>query len=186
MSATLNHTGVVRQASRARGHVLGTSDAPKRMLWFGPRRYGRRVRDDRHARHRRADADRRRRPVDGFRARDPRRFARLVEDALAVLPAPLLAHLDGVQLEVAELPPPDPAGEGHDEVLLGIYEPAPTARRSARPTALAGRLTLFRRPIEARATSKADLADIVRETVVLEIAHHLGIDDDRLDELGWG
>jgi predicted Zn-dependent protease with MMP-like domain len=144
------------------------------------------VRDDRHARRRRADTDRRRRPVDGFRAPDLRRFERLVEDAVAALPEGLLAHLDNVQITVTDVPPPDPVGTGSDEVLLGLYQGVPKTRRGWGDTALPDRISLFRRPLEARANSKAELADLIRETVVHEIAHHFGIDDDRLDELGWG
>jgi predicted Zn-dependent protease with MMP-like domain len=44
---------------------------------------------------------------------------------------------------------------------------------------------LFRRPLELRAASKLDLIDLVRETLVHELAHPLGIDDDGIDELGW-
>jgi predicted Zn-dependent protease with MMP-like domain len=144
------------------------------------------VRDDRHARHRRADADRRRRPVDGFRVSDLRRFERLVEDALAALPEELLSHLDNVQLTVEDVPPADPLSTGRDEVLLGLYQGVPKPARGWGGAALPDRITLFRRPLEARAHSKTELADLVRETVVHEIAHHFGIDDDRLDELGWG
>ena len=141
------------------------------------------MKDDRHGRHRRADPDRRRRPVDGFRVRDLRRFQRLVEDAIAGLPAGLLVHLDGVQLAVTDLPPPDGPGGRADEVALGVYEAAPVrgGGRTPRPD----RVTLYRRPLEARATSRPDLADLIRDTVVHELADHLGIDDDRLDELGW-
>ncbi|WP_052666158.1 metallopeptidase family protein [Nitriliruptor alkaliphilus] len=144
------------------------------------------MRDDRHARHRRADTDRRRRPVDGFRASDRRRFERLVEDAVAGLPEELLSHLDNVQLTVVDVPPADPVGDGRDAVLLGLYQGVPRTERTWGAAALPDRITLFRRPLEARASSRAELAEIVRETVVHEIAHHFGIDDDRLDELGWG
>jgi predicted Zn-dependent protease with MMP-like domain len=44
---------------------------------------------------------------------------------------------------------------------------------------------IFRRPIEARSHSDTDLAELVREVVIHEVAHYFGIDDDRLDELGW-
>lgn len=143
------------------------------------------MREDRHARTRRRDADRRRRPSDGFRARDLRRFERLVDDALGTLPDELLEHLDNVQLTVEDLPPADPIGEG-EELLLGLYQGVPRTARDLDGGQLPDRITLFRRPLEARATTKRELADIVRETVVHEIAHHFGIDDDRLDELGWG
>ena len=141
--------------------------------------------DDRHARHRRADSDPRRRPVDGFRAVSLERFERLVDDAVSSLPPDLLGYLDNVQLTVEDVPPPNPAGRG-DEVLLGLYEGIPRTERELGMAFLPDRITLFRRPLEAQARNRGELAHVVRETVVHEIAHHFRIDDDRLDELGWG
>jgi predicted Zn-dependent protease with MMP-like domain len=140
--------------------------------------------DDRHARYRRPDADRRRRPVEGFRASSTARFDRLIDDAIATLPKDLLAYLENVQITVADVPPPDPMGQG-DELLLGLYQGVPRTERDFGAPHLPDRITLFRRPLEARAHDKHDLADLVQETVVHELAHHFGIDDDRLDELGW-
>jgi predicted Zn-dependent protease with MMP-like domain len=140
---------------------------------------------DRHARHRRRDVDRRRRPVDGARTRSVERFARLVDDAVATLPKDFLPYLADVQIAVADVPPPDPVGRG-DEVLLGLYEGVPRTERDLTPPVLPDRITLFRRPLEARARNRRDLAELVRHTVLHEVAHHFGIDDDRLDELGWG
>jgi predicted Zn-dependent protease with MMP-like domain len=140
------------------------------------------VRDDRHARHRRAEPDRRRRPVDGFRTADRGRFGRLVEDALAELPPSFLEHLDGTTIVVEDVPPV-PNGDDAGEVPLATYAAAPG--RGGGRRAPGHLLTLYRRPLEARATSKRDLAAIVREITVLEVADHLGIDDDQLDDLGW-
>ena len=141
--------------------------------------------DDRHARYRRTDADRRRRPVEGFRASGTARFERLVDDAIATLPTELLGYLDNVQVTVEDVPPSDPLGGG-EELLLGLYQGVPRTERHLGAPHLPDRITLFRRPLEARAHDKQDLADLVQETVVHELAHHFGIDDDRLDELGWG
>jgi predicted Zn-dependent protease with MMP-like domain len=140
---------------------------------------------DRHARHRRRPADVRRRPIDGFRTLSAARFERVVEQALLTMPEHLLAHLDNVQITVADVPPPASDG-GTDEVLLGLYEGVPRTERDFGAALLPDRITLFRRPLELRARSRRELAELVRETVVHEIAHHFGIDDDRLDELGWG
>jgi predicted Zn-dependent protease with MMP-like domain len=140
------------------------------------------VRDDRHARHRRAEPDRRRRPVDGFRTADRGRFGRLVEDALAELPPSFLEHLDGTTIVVEDVPPVPGDGDA-GEVALAAYDTAPVRGRGRR--APGHLLTLYRRPLEARATSKRDLAAIVREVTVLEVAEHLGIDDDQIDDLGW-
>ena len=141
--------------------------------------------DDRHARHRRSDADRRRRPVEGFRATGTGRFDRIVNDAIATLPRDLLAYLDNVEVAVEDVPPADPTGAG-EQVVLGLYQVVSRPTRQAGGTTLPDRITLFRRPLEARAHDKRDLADLVQETVVAELADHFGIDDDRLDELGWG
>jgi predicted Zn-dependent protease with MMP-like domain len=143
------------------------------------------VRDDRHGRHRRAEIDRRRRPVDGFRTLDRGRFARLVEDVLAELPPSFLTHLEDTLVvvedvpDVAGEPPPHPA----DEVPLARYDAATHGGRRER--APAAQLRLYRRPLEARATSKLELSGLVREVIVLEVADHLGLDDDAIDELGW-
>lgn len=141
------------------------------------------MRDDRHGRHRRRPVDRRRRPDAGYRARSRADFDRLVDDALDSIPAELLASLDNVQITVEETP----VDLGiDDEVLLGVYQGVPRTERGEVAGMLPDRITIFRRPHELRAATRADLVALVRETVVHEIAHHLGIEDDRLDELGWG
>ena len=140
--------------------------------------------EDRHGRFRRRPTDPRRRPSDGYRATDRARFERLVDDAVSSLPPDFLERLDNVAIVVEEVPP---AGgvDGEDEILLGLYEGVPRTERGDAPY-LPDRITLYRRPLEARARTKADLAAVIQETVVHEVAHHFGIDDDRLDDLGWG
>ncbi|MFP4149916.1 MAG: metallopeptidase family protein [Nitriliruptoraceae bacterium] len=130
--------------------------------------------DDRHARYRHRVADRRRRPVDGYRLAGGRRFDRLVGESLAELPPAVLDHLQQVQLRLADVPPPRPDGE--EEILLARSEPA-----GAQPA----RLTLFRRPIETRAHSKPELLVLLREVLIREVAGQLGIDEDGLEDLGW-
>src|SRR5215510_4339925 len=67
-----------------------------------------------------------------------------------------------------------------------LYQGVPLTERGAGYYgALPDRIVIFRRPIEARARSDAALASLVREVVLHEVAHYFGIDDDRLDELGW-
>jgi predicted Zn-dependent protease with MMP-like domain len=142
--------------------------------------------DDRHARHRRRPPDPRRRPVDGHRALSRSSFERLVDDAVTSLPAGLLAYLDNVEVTVVDVPPPDALEDGEEVVLLGLYQGVPQPERVWGAPMLPDRITIYRRPLELRARAREDLADLVRETVVHELAHHFGIDDDRLDELGWG
>jgi len=154
---------------------------------------------DRHARHRRSATDRRRRPVDGYRMTNATRFDRLVDDAVTGLPEGLLPYLTGIEIAVAEVPPERRSPE--PEVVLARLRPLPPRRsrrrrteeqrgtdgqRGAGGTDVTARLTLYRRPLEARAISRGDLLDLVQVTIVQELADHFGIDEDRLDEFGWG
>lgn len=141
---------------------------------------------DRHARHRRRPEDPRRRPTAGHRALSAAGFDRLVDRALASLPPPLLARLDNIEVTVEDVPPEDALASGDEVVLLGLYQGVPRTERDWGGGMLPDRITIFRRPLELRARDRHELADLVRETVVHEIAHHFGIDDDRLDEMGWG
>lgn len=70
------------------------------------------------------------------------------------------------------------------ELLYGLYEGVPRTEYGADWAAIPNRITLFRLPLEADFADPAELADEVRITVIHELAHHLGIDDDRLDVLG--
>jgi len=89
-----------------------------------------------------------------------------------------------VQITHADVPPAYPIGHG-DDILHGLNEGVPRTERDMTPPLYPDRITLFRRPLEARARNRRDLAELVRHTVLHEVAHHFGIDDDRLDELGW-
>ncbi len=109
------------------------------------------------------------------------RFEELVGDALDEVPAELTALMDNVVILVEDDPPP-----GEDD-LLGLYEGIALTERDAGYTGvLPDRITLYRRPILSVCDSEADVVDEVAITVVHEIAHHFGIAEDRLHELGWG
>lgn len=92
-----------------------------------------------------------------------------------------MVHLDGTQLVIEDLPPP---GRTDEPIPLASYH-GPGVELGADRVPLPQRVTIYRRPIEARALSRAEVAELVRSTVLHEVAHHLGIDDDRIDELGW-
>ena len=108
------------------------------------------------------------------------RFEELVSEALDDVPGELSALIDNCVVLVEDLPPAD------DPDLLGVYDGTPlTERDSAYTMALPDRITIFRVPILRLCTSDEQVRDEVRITVVHEIAHHFGIDDDALDELGY-
>ncbi len=105
------------------------------------------------------------------------RFEELVADALDEIPEELGRLMDNVVVQVRES---SPAG------LLGLYQGVPLTEREAYGgLAMPDRITVYRRPICAQASSEADVVAEVRVTVIHEVAHHFGIDDDRLHELGW-
>jgi predicted Zn-dependent protease with MMP-like domain len=109
------------------------------------------------------------------------RFAELVEEAFRSVPAELARLLDNVALFIEDDPPPD------DPDLLGVYDGvALTERDSMYGGVLPDRIVVFRNPTLDICDTEEDVIREVRITVVHEIAHHFGIDDDRLHELGWG
>ena len=110
----------------------------------------------------------------------PRRFEELVGDALDAIPPELLRLLDNVVIQVAEQDPDEPA-------LLGVYQgTALTERLSDYTFALPDTITVYRRPILAMCDDEDEVASEVAITVVHELGHHFGIDEERLHELGWG
>jgi predicted Zn-dependent protease with MMP-like domain len=111
----------------------------------------------------------------------PEEFEEAVADALDEIPPELTDLMVNVVILV-EAEPPD----GQD--LFGIYEGTPLTERDSWWAAgsLPDRITIFRGPTLRACDTEDDVIDEVAITVVHEIAHHFGIDDDRLHELGWG
>jgi len=108
-------------------------------------------------------------------------FDDLVSQALDEVPAELAALMDNVAVFVEDEPAPD------DPDLLGLYEGTPlTERDSSYAGVLPDRILIFRGPIVRMCETPEEVVEEVRITVVHEIAHHFGIDDDRLHELGYG
>jgi predicted Zn-dependent protease with MMP-like domain len=108
----------------------------------------------------------------------PAEFEDLVAGALDDLPPELVEHFRNVVVVVEDEHPDEPD-------LLGLYEGVPLTERDVYAGALPDRITLYRIPLCLLAEDLDDLTDEVRVTVVHEFAHHVGIDDDRLHELGW-
>ena len=110
-----------------------------------------------------------------------------MERALAGIPMPFRAALDEVAIIIDDELTPDQRRVndlGPDEELYGLYEGVPRTEYGADWATMPNRITLFRLPLEEDFPDPHDLAEEVRITVIHELAHHLGIDDDRLDELG--
>ena len=109
---------------------------------------------------------------------DEVRFERLVGEALDSLPPELGEMMENVAVVVEDV--------HADEDLLGLYEGVPlTERGDYGGMAMPDRVTVYRLPICAICDSEDELVDQITVTVVHEVAHHFGIDDDTLEELGW-
>jgi predicted Zn-dependent protease with MMP-like domain len=108
-------------------------------------------------------------------------FEALVSDALDEVPEELALLIENVAVFVEDDPPPG------DPELLGIYEGIPlTERGHEYGGVLPDRITIYRNPTLAICDTYSDVLDEVNITVVHEIAHHFGIDDARLHQLGYG
>lgn len=109
-------------------------------------------------------------------------FEDAVRDALDLVPAELAAQMDNVVVLVEDDAPDD------EPELLGLYEGVALTERDGWWAAgsLPDRITIFRNPTLAVCDTVEDVVEEVAVTVVHEIAHHFGIDEDRLHALGWG
>jgi predicted Zn-dependent protease with MMP-like domain len=107
------------------------------------------------------------------------RFEELVADALDEIPDDLWRLMDNVAVVVRDGSP--------GSSLLGLYDGIPLTKRdgSYDGMVMPDRISIFRLPILAMCADEAQVVEQVRITVIHEVAHHFGIDDDRLTELGW-
>jgi predicted Zn-dependent protease with MMP-like domain len=107
-------------------------------------------------------------------------FEELVGEAIDSLPPELAQLTDNVALFVEDNPPPG-------QHLLGLYQGVPlTSRGFFYAGALPDRITIYRNPIMSISADEAQVRRQVHVTVVHEIAHHFGIGDEKLHELGYG
>jgi predicted Zn-dependent protease with MMP-like domain len=123
-------------------------------------------------------------PVVEWSLMNRQEFETLVDEALEGIPEEFLSQIDNLVVVVEDHPSPeqDPHGDG----LLGLYEGISLADRGIDYYGvMPDQITVFRLPHLDLGLTRTDLVKEVRKTVLHEIAHHLGIDDDRLDELGW-
>lgn len=116
----------------------------------------------------------------------PDEFEAAVAEALEMIPPELARAMDNVAVFIEDDYEPGP-GEDPDTVLLGLYEGTPLTDRDSFWDAgsLPDRITIFRKPILDICSSREQVIEEVGVTVVHEVAHHFGIDDARLHELGW-
>ena len=120
-----------------------------------------------------------------------RRFEQLVERALDSLPEELQSVLDNVVIFIEDQPSPKTLRDmdvPRGDTLLGLYDGVPqTERTSQYGLVPPDRITLFQRPIEESCNTEEEIPEQIRRTVLHEVAHHFGIDEERMEEIeeGW-
>ena len=107
------------------------------------------------------------------------RFEQLVGEALDQVPDALWDRLDNVAVVVEDR-------NAEDATLLGLYEGVPQTDRWDYAGVLPDKISIYRLALCEMVADERELVEEVKVTVVHEIAHHLGIDEDALHELGWG
>lgn len=115
-------------------------------------------------------------------------FEQLVVDVLDSLPESLLNVIDNVDVVIEPRPTREQLkrmGITHGS-LFGLYEGIPLTERDSGYSIVApDKITIFQRVIESACSTEEEVADQVRTTVIHEVAHHFGIGEEKLDELGW-
>jgi predicted Zn-dependent protease with MMP-like domain len=105
-------------------------------------------------------------------------FEQHVEAAIASLPEELRAAIRNIEISVEDEHPDDPD-------LFGLYEGVPLPERGDWAGALPDRIRIFRVPLVESFRDSSELEEEIRITVLHELAHYFGLDEDRLDELGY-
>ena len=117
------------------------------------------------------------------------RFEALAREAIETLPEEIRAHLDNVALVIEDRPAAgteEDRDDDPDQLLLGLYEGLPlTSRDSGYGLVCPDKITLYQTNLEAVCCTAAELKKEIRLTVLHEVAHHFGIDEERLRELGY-
>lgn len=114
-----------------------------------------------------------------------REFEKVVEEALASLPEEFRSRLENVEFRVQESP--NRRQSGRQPELYGLYEGVPIGERSASEGIdYPSRITLYKRAIERDCPTRPEMVKCIQETVLHEIGHHFGFDDEDLDEFGIG
>ncbi len=113
---------------------------------------------------------------------DQHRFRLAVQQALESLPTEIERRLDNVVVTVEDEP-----DASRTESLFGIYEGIPlTERTSGYGLVTPDRIVIYRGPLERSFPNQRELVEQIRVTVLHELGHHLGFDEDRLDRIGLG
>lgn len=119
-----------------------------------------------------------------------REFESAVREAVESIPPGFKPYMDRVVVDVEDFPGRDVLQDMEIDdpyELLGLYQGTPLTEQSVEhPSPFGERVVVYKRCIEAVCQTRAELIDEIRTTVLHEVGHHFGLEEDRLDELGFG
>ena len=119
-----------------------------------------------------------------------REFAKLVEQAMDSLPQQFVPYMDNIIVEVRDRPDPKLLAEmdmSDRDCLLGLYTGIPITEKSVTaPYEMPERILIFKANIESVCDTRRQVVEQVRTTVLHEVGHHFGMDEDDLEDLGYG
>lgn len=118
-----------------------------------------------------------------------KRFEKLVAEVFASLPPPFRRKLKNVEVVIESWPKEEELAEvgvGPEGTLFGLYRGVPLTERGVEPPLIPDQIVIFQGPIEASCKTEGEIREEIRRTLLHEIAHHFGIGEERLEELGWG
>jgi len=114
------------------------------------------------------------------------RFQELINQALEELPGEHVKNIKNVAIIYSELPSLEQREKlelRHDQTLLGLYEGLPLSQRQGMTRVLPDKITLFKKPLEFRASSEEGLKEEIKHTLWHEIAHYYGLNHDQIRDL---
>jgi len=114
------------------------------------------------------------------------RFQELINKALVELPGEHVKNISNVAIIYSDDPSPEQRLRlklGNNQTLLGLYEGVPLSQRQGMTRVLPDKITLFKRPLEFRATSENDLKEQIKHTLWHEIAHYYGLNHNQISDL---
>jgi predicted Zn-dependent protease with MMP-like domain len=113
-------------------------------------------------------------------------FQQLIDQALTELPGEHVKNIKNVAILYEEVPTPQQREElklRNDQTLLGLYQGIPLSQRQGMTHLLPDKITLFKRPLQYKVNTLADLKEEIKHTLWHEIAHYYGLDHDKIHEL---
>ena len=119
---------------------------------------------------------------------NPRQFEKVVREAVESIPTEFRDALENIDIVIDEHPTPElleELGMDPEELLFGLYQGIPLPERELGSGGLPDKITLYRGDLLCLDLSREELIEEIRITVIHEIGHYFGLDDDHMEELGY-